>query len=263
MSRSESPLAGRAVLVTRPAEQAEGLANRIAQAGGHPILFPALEIVPPDDVRQLAHALSTLAEYDLLIFISPTAVERAWPFILEHHGGWPAGVALAAVGEGTHRALQRFGARGVLTPELGADSESLLALPGLRQMNGKRVLIVRGEGGRDLLAATLAERGAQVDFAACYRRVRPTTDATSLLAYWRQEGLDAVTVTSREILANLLAMLGEAGQDLLRATPMFVQHERIAESARAQGVATVITTPPGEEGLIAGLLAWYRSAHEQ
>lgn len=256
MNANARPLTGRAILVTRPIEQAGGLAAHIAALGGTPVSFPALEIAPPSAPEKLAASLDRLRQYSVIFFVSPTAVERAWPLLLARHPDWPQGFQLAAVGQGSARALARFGAQDVLVPADGADSASLLRLPALQAMNGQRVLVVRGEGGRDELADTLRRRGAEVDYAECYRRRRPVADAAPLLASWRQGGIDAVTVTSAELLANLIAMLGPAGRERLAATPLFVLHERIAEAARAAGLTRVITTAPGEEGLIAGLVDW-------
>lgn len=255
------PLAGCGVLITRPDGQAEGLAMRIAELGGHPLLFPALAIAAPADPVGLAHVIGELPGYHLAIFISPTSVERAWPLILARHGGWPRAVVPAAVGPASVRALETYIAQPILAAEDGADSESLLALDALNAVGGKRVLIVRGEGGRELLADTLRRRGATVDYAECYRRVRPEADPAPLLALWRDGGVAAVTVTSREVFANLTAMLGEAGAGLLRATPLFAPHQRIADAARAWGVAEVIVTPPGDAGLVSGLVDWFNEPH--
>jgi uroporphyrinogen-III synthase len=256
------PLAGRGILITRPSGQAEGLAARIEALGGNAILFPALEIAPPADPTVLAHVMGTLRDYDLIVFVSPTAVERAWPFILERHGDWPNGFSLSAVGQGTARELARYGAAHVLVPEGGADSEHLLALDALQAVAGKRILIVRGAGGRELLAETLRRRGATVDYAEAYRRVKPELDPRPLLELWRDDGIQAVTVTSREILANLFDLLGEAGAQLLRATPLFAIHGRIADAARERGVVNVIVTPAGDDGLVSGLLDWFNPEHE-
>ncbi len=256
------PLAGRGILITRPAEQAEGLAARIEGLGGSAILFPALAIAAPENIRALAHVIGNLRDYDLILFISPTSVERAWPFILERHGDWPRGFALAAVGQATARALASYGAGPVLVSAAGSDSESLLDLAAMHDVAGKRILIVRGEGGRELLADTLRQRGATVVYAEAYRRIKPQADAQPLLALWRQGGIQAVTVTSREIVANLFDLLGQEGAALLRTTPLFAMHERIAAAARDRGVAVAIVTPPGDAGLVTGLLDWFNARHD-
>jgi uroporphyrinogen-III synthase len=247
-------LGGVGVLVTRPRAQAEGLLAAIQAEGGTAIALPALEIAPPLDLSALSAQIGRLREFDLIVFVSPTSVEEAWPHILARHGNWPHGFSLAAVGQGSARMLHRFGARQVLVPEAGADSESLLALPELQAVTGKRVLIFRGEGGREVLAETLRQRGAQAEYAECYRRVRPQLDPAPVLALWREGGVQAVTVTSSEILANLLDLLGAEGLARLQTTPLFVIHERIGAAARQLGLTEVIVTEPGDAGLLAALL---------
>jgi len=249
-------LAGRTVLVTRPAHQAAALAQAVRAAGGMPFEFPALDVeaLPLDE---LSVPLARLAEADIAVFISPSAAQFGMAAI-RASGTLPDTLQVFAVGPGTARALNAQGVSGVITPE-GQDSEALLALPQLQAVAGKRVVIVRGVGGRGLLAETLRTRGAQVDLMECYRRLRPQADATSLLARWRTGGIDAVTVTSAETLHNLAALLGEAGRPLLAATPLFAPHEKIAEAARRFGIAHVIATPGGDDGLVDGLVNWFRN----
>ena len=248
-------LAGRTVLVTRPAHQAAALAQAIRAAGGEAFVFPALaiEAVPTDE---LAVSLAQLRDADIVIFISPNAAQFGMAAI-HAEGGLPQAIEVYAVGPGTARALQERGVSGVITPD-GQDSEALLALPQLADAAGKCVVIVRGVGGRAMLADTLAARGAQVNFLECYRRVRPQADAAPLLARWLAGGIDAVTITSAETLHNLATLLGEAGLPLLLNTPLFVPHEKIAESARRFGIAHVIATPGGDAGLVEGLINWFR-----
>jgi uroporphyrinogen-III synthase len=250
------PLAGRTVLVTRPAPQAATLAHAIHAAGGEAFVFPALalEAVPPDALQA---PLARLREADLAIFISPSAAQFGMAAIRAGGGLSPA-TAVFAVGPGTARALQALGVGDVITPD-GQDSEALLALPQLADVVGKRVVIVRGVGGRTLLADTLAARGAQVGFLECYRRVLPRADAAPLLARWQAGGIDAVTVTSAETLHNLAALLGEAGAPLLLRTPLFAPHEKIAAAARRFGVAHVVATAGGDAGLVEGLINWFRN----
>lgn len=238
-------LRGRGVLVTRPAGVAAPLAERIERAGGRAIVFPAIEIA---ELPRPA-ALERLADFALVIFVSPTAVERALAMV----GRWPGDLPVAAVGEGTRRALERTGLGSVLAPRDGADSEALLALPELARFYGKRVLIVRGAGGRELLARSLAAHGCQVEVAECYRRVRPHADAAPLLAAWREGKVQAITVFSREALDNLAALLGD---EVLRATPLFVSHARIAEHASRRGLRAVVAGP-GDDAMVERLVAYF------
>jgi len=145
----------------------------------------------------------------------------------------------------------------VITPEDGADSEGLLRLAQLQALQGKQVLIVSGEGGRGLLGQTLAERGAQVRRAECYRRARPSTEAGELLARWQANQIDAVVAMSTQTLDNLWELLGERARELLLSTPLFVPHERIASAAMRRGIRDVAITDAGDEGIVRGLSAWF------
>ncbi len=245
------------MLVTRPPAQARNLSELIAQAGGTPVAFPALEIRAPANPAALQPTLGQLASFDWLIFISPTAVEQslAW---LGGAAALSAGPRLAAVGKSTRRALARRGIENAIAPEGGGDSEALLDMAPLQQVNGQRILIVRGEGGREWLAETLRQRGAEVSYAECYRRVRPDVDPTALLQRWTRGGIAAVTVTSSESLDNLYAMLGADGRALLESTPMFALHPRIADEAGARGVKQVVVAGPGDEALLRSLIDWFK-----
>jgi len=256
------PLAGIGVLITRPAEQAEHLGRLLRAEGAIPISFPTLEIAPPSDPEAMRQTLTRAHAYDWCVFVSPTAVERSWPTLQAIHPDWPGSVRLAAVGPGSARALRQHGAHEVLSPKNGGDSEYLLALSFLQDMRGQRVLIVRGEGGRPLLGDTLRQRGAEVDYAQCYRRRCPDTDPSPVLERWRAGGIQAVVCTSAEILANLIALLGAAGFSLFAATPLFVPHPRIAADAHAHGLTRVHTTAAGDAGILQGLREWFSHRHD-
>ena len=156
---SSGVLAGKTIVVTRPQAQAAPLAEAIAAAGGVPLLFPLLEILPPRDPGALVASAADLPGCALAIFISPNAVDHALPAILAS-GPWPAGVIPAAVGPGTVKALAAQGVTGCIAPRERFDSEALLALPQLAssQISGRRIVIFRGDGGRELLADTLRAR---------------------------------------------------------------------------------------------------------
>lgn len=247
------PLAEVGVLVTRPADQAGGLAVRLEELGAHPLVFPALEIQATGHPETLRKSLASLADSDLAIFISPTAV--AWG--LAALGSWPAKVALAAVGPGTAQALTERGLGPILAPDGAADSEALLGLPQMADLSGRRVLVFRGEGGRETLAEALKTRGARVTYAECYRRGRPAADPAPLLDALARKQIQAVTVFSSETLDNLLAMVDTADRANLTTLPLFAPHERIADLARRRGFATALATAPGETGLIDGLVEYF------
>lgn len=251
------PLAGRTIVVTRPQAQAAPLAEAIVAAGGEPLIFPLLEISPAADLQSLTDAACRLADYALAVFISPNAVEHALPVLLEKQA-WPPSLIPAAVGQGTVKVLAERGVHGCIAPTERFDSEALLDLPELaaERVRGKRVAIFRGDGGRELLADTLRERGATVDCITCYRRSGPSAGVAPLLAAWRAGRLAALTVSSSEGLRHLVELLDDEGRAFLQRTPLFVPHVRIAESARALGLSNIILTAAADAGLLAGLVAY-------
>ncbi len=131
----------------------------------------------------------------------------------------------------------------------------MLALPELADVRGKRIVIFRGDGGREELGEALRARGASVDFVACYRRARPESGAAGLHEAFRDGRVDAVTITSSEGLDNLWALADEALRAAWRGCPTFVPHPRIADHARKLGLS-VIETAGSDAGLVAGLLEW-------
>ena len=250
------PLAGRCILVTRPAAQAAALAQNICDAGGEAWLFPAIEIQPVSDdtlTKQIEH----LHEYDVAIFISPNAAQHGMAAVRARRE-FPPDVRVFALGPGTARALGREGLPDITQPD-GQDTEALLALPQLQSVNHQRIVIFRGVGGREVLADNLKARGATVEYAECYRRTCPVADAAPLVQQWSGGGVHAVTITSVETLHNLGTLVGETGGACLRTTPVFAPHEKIVVAARQRGIQQVITTAGGDAGLLAGLISWFQT----
>ena len=248
-------LHGKRILVTRPSAQAGPLARAIAAQGGEALRFALLEIAPAADDEPLQQAIARLDDYALAIFISPNAVHFSVPHILAHRP-WPPALHAAAVGPGTAAELSACGITELIVPSQRFDSEALLELPALHatRVAGKKVLILRGNGGRELLAASLRGRGAEVDAITCYRR-SPPADGAPLRSLLRNKRIDALTVSSSEGLRALVPLLDTQSLERLQRTPIFVPHQRIAESAAALGWKKVILTAPADAGIMEGLCA--------
>jgi uroporphyrinogen-III synthase len=248
------PLAGKRVLITRPGEQAHALERLVREAGGEPVCVPAIEILPLADTAPFHALAARLAEFDLAIFVSRNAVRRALDLI----GGkpWPAGLKVATVGQGSREELLQRGFASVIAPAARSDSEALLALPALAAVRGRRIVIFRGEGGRELLGQELAARGASVEHAICYRRVMP--DGARMRSAWA-DGVDAVTVSSAEGLGNLIAMLGEGATHRISGTPLFVPHARVAGEAQRRGLPAIVAGS-GDAEVAAALVAHFGAA---
>lgn len=252
-------LAGRHIVVTRPIGQTAHLAELLIARNALPVFFPVLEIRDIEDIEPVLDAAIRLDSFDFAVFVSPNAIDKALAIILPRRA-WPATLPVVALGKASEEALARHGIAQVISPLLRFDSEALLELPELRQVSGKRIVVFRGDGGRDLLGDTLRARGATVEFVTCYRRLRPATDATPLLRLWEANQLDAVTLTSSEGLRNFCEMVGPLGRAWLQRTPVVVSHQRIAEQAHTLGLQKVIPTTPGDQGLIDALVQYY--AHD-
>lgn len=246
-----APLGGIGILVTRPARQAGAFAQKIAALGAMPVIYPAIAILPPDDPVPLARAHAALTQYDFAVFVSANAVEYGAPDARQ----WPATLVPLAPGPGTAEALAALGIQGARVPISTFDSAGLLALPEFADPRGRRVVIFRGDGGRDQLADALRDRGASVDYVTCYRRTAPATGAQGLSEAFRDGRIDAVTITSSEGLDNLWKLADEPIRAAWRARPTFAPHPRIAEHVRELGLAAR-ETRGGDAGLIAGLVEW-------
>jgi uroporphyrinogen-III synthase len=233
---SNCDLSGAGILVTRAAHQAGPLCDLIRTHHGRPLRFPAIEITGPKDPKLAEKLLGAVGDFDMVLFISPNAVSRSVRLLPV--GGIPPDVKIAAVGRGTANCLAEAGISVDLIPEGRFDSEALLDSPALRAPEGKRFLIVRGEGGRALLGDTLSERGATVSYAEVYRRRCPTGDVSQLLQTWNRD-VDLVTATSGEILENLFHLLGPEGTGRLRRTPLVVISERMRGRAGELGCRKV------------------------
>ncbi|HVO88855.1 MAG TPA: uroporphyrinogen-III synthase [Casimicrobiaceae bacterium] len=248
-SGSMGPLHGLGVIITRPARQSAAISTQLAALGARPIVWPAIVILPPDDPAALARVHAELDHYDIAIFVSANAAEFGAP----DPARWPRTLQTFAPGPGTVEALAAVGIRGAIMPAVSLDSEGLLALPELRSVEGKRVAIFRGQEGRELLGATLRERGAHVQYVECYRRSAPSGDATGLLDIVRERRAHALSLTSVEGLENLVAAVGTEGLRFFASLKTFAPHRRIVAAARQRGLDAV-ETGPGDGGLIAALL---------
>lgn len=244
------PLRGLRVLVTRPVERAAGLAARIEDAGGIALRFPVIAIEPVEH-RPAVDA----AAYDAVLFVSPAAVTHGVDALGLSHATAPA---LGAVGPATTEALRARGFQVTIASPDSADSEGLLRAGALAPgaIAGRRVLVVRGEGGREVLADELGARGAAVDHAEVYRRTRPAAPEPALAA-----ASDIVTVTSNEGLTNLLAMVDAPTRAAVLEKPLAVLARRTAQRARDEGFGGIVEIAPraGDAGLLEAVLRCART----
>ncbi len=248
------------VLVTRPEGQADALCHLIEQQGGMTMRFPLLKIEALITSDCLSKQL--LQQIDWLIFISRNAVN----FALNGIGGKIGklkNVHVAAVGKATADALLHQGIQVDLLPENGYNSEALLEMSAMRDVNGQRIVIVRGQGGREKLAETLRARGAVVDYLEVYKRAVPKLDVTALVQAVQHKKVSVVTITSVEALNNLMTLVGGQAK-LIIALPLLVISRRIAEYAQHYGFTNiVISAGPLDSDIVTALIGLQRGEQWQ
>ena len=250
------PLSGFGIAITRPVDQAKKLSALITAAGGTPVLYPLIEITALADYSEFNAMIQTVHEYDWAIFISSNAVQNGMPRLVKV--GIPSKLQFAAIGPVTANELKSFGVNQVLTPsshvqngdesKIRFDSESLLALPEMQAMQGKKVMIFRGIGGRDVLAETLKARGAAVTFAECYKRINPQTNCDLLAQLWADKKLHGIVITSSEAMRHLLDLANDA--EWLKNITLFVNHARIAELPLQMGLKVCAADAPGDDAML-------------
>jgi uroporphyrinogen-III synthase len=252
MPTAEPPLAGVRVLVTRPASRARRLSALIEEAGGSPIAFPTLAIVPVDPAGD---EIDAMAASDIVVFVSANAVEHGYDFLRQRG---TSAKQIVPIGRATMKALADAGCKEVHDPGEHSSSEDLLAQPVLENVSGRRVCIVRGRGGRELLKDTLMARGARVSYLECYRRALPgQPDIGALDRALAAPASLVVTSTSASGLDNLLALAPPRVRDQLLARPLVVIGERQQNAARNSGwVGPVMTAPAGDRQLVDRIVAW-------
>lgn len=250
-------LVGRRILVTRPAAQAEELSRLIEAEGGEVLRFPSVVIADPENTSAIREVIRRLDEFHWAVFVSANAVQRGLHWILAQRE-MPPDLKIAVVGPATARALAGFGLHPHLCPDSGYNSEALLAMDELQCMKGKRVIIFRGRGGRELLPEALTARGAQVEYTEVYRRCLPSASvAASLRQSLASYPADVAVTTSRAVLENLCQLVGEALLEVLRAKLLIVIGSRQAQQAKELGFTQVgVAREPSNAALVQAIIEY-------
>ncbi len=266
---SRTALAQCRVLLTRPADQAQSLAAAIHAQGGNACSLPLLTIAPVqavEDTQRVRAQVMALDQYDIAIFISTNAatlglewIENFWPQL-------PLGLQACAVGPGTAAVLRQL-PWPVHCATTGVTSEDLLALPVLQQVQDKRIALFRGKGGRELLADTLRERGARVDYVELYTREVPPHAPQQVRQLLQEQAINCVVLTSQQIFDSFHVLLQRAGaldvpQDsapspllgLQQTLTLIVPSARVEEIARRAGYPHVLNAGGADDQAVLACL---------
>lgn len=254
---AEQTLSGVTVLLTRPVEQSAPMAAALRDLGADVCELPLIEIEEVTDVEACENIKSLILDldhYTAAIFISINAARIGMKWIDRYWPQLPTGLSAYTVGPGTAEVLREFDWP-VFYPETGVTSEDLLALPGLKNVEGQRIALFRGVGGRELLAETLRARGARVDYLELYRRHTPDYNGDVMAGLVRNHGINAVVVSSAQILDVLLHFLHQDAS-LMRTIPVIVPSERVRQRALDAGLNIVVNAGGmDEKAVVASLKA--------
>lgn len=230
------------LLLTRPEQECQALVAALAEQCIHGVCLPLLGIEPLPETPEQSALICDLHRYTAVIVVSKPAarfglelLDRYWPQPLADQPWF-------SVGAGTGQILADYGLP-VTWPSSGDDSEALLALPELQaplqEALFPRVLIIRGEDGRTLLAEHLQGQGVEVDYLSVYRRVLPEYPAGTLQQLLQVERLNGLVVSSGQGLMHLRQLAADDWPPLAQL-PLFVPSPRVALMAREMGALNVV-----------------------
>jgi uncharacterized protein HemX/uroporphyrinogen-III synthase len=233
------------VLVTRPAPLGELLCEEIRAAGGKPIYFPVITILPPADEALFLQQITQLNNYDWVVFISPQAVLHSKIYLKD------LTASIAAIGKSTMQALQSAGLAVSAVPEEEWNSEGLLDLPSFQAVQDSKIAIIKGEGGRDLITNELEKRGASVTEIQAYQRALPQEDNGPVLQLLRKKSIDVILCTSVLGLTNLMSLFANVE---LKKIPLLVISERMRQKAEDLKFETIFVAKNASNGAVLAAL---------
>ncbi|MFS1909807.1 uroporphyrinogen-III synthase [Vibrio sp. 10N.286.48.B7] len=225
------------VLVTRPEPAGTELCELIKKVGGLALHHPLIRLSPTKPSLALCE---TIQSADIIIAVSPAAVSHTHQTLVEYGITWPTNRIYLGVGQKTAHDLSNYSERNVHYPPV-SDSENLLNLPELKHVSEKKIVILRGNGGRELIFQQLTQRGAKVSYLEVYRRTLIPISPNDI-DKWQSAALETIIVTSGEQLDYLIAQSPQPVAFWFTQLTLLVPSERIAKLAKTHGFKNVITT---------------------
>jgi len=226
------------ILITRPEGKGAALAQQLEQAGYQASLYPVLKItyLTPTSVE-----LSPLVNADKIIFVSQDAVHAL-------NALKPAINTKAqfyGVGQQTADTIYEvFGVRAALPKQ--HDSEGLLALKSLADVDGSNIVLVKGIGGRPEIAKTLKQRGAYLNNCVVYQREPVEPSSANWIDHWQSLNVHGIVITSNAAVDAIFNTITPAQLTWLQQCEFYVASERIGAYLQQQKInSTHIHTAAG------------------
>ena len=249
-------LHGLKILIPRPRPFGERIASCVESRGGTAILFSVIEITPPADFASLDASLRQLTEVDLMVLVSVSAVNGVVERQRALHqpagrAAIPEGLKVAAVGAKTAARCASLGINVDFVPGQRMSSEGLLECMNGFRVKDKKIVIFRGQSGRELLKTELEKLGAQVKYVECYRRRTTSQSIQPIIGKWARGDINAVLITSVSILESLIELLGKPNFELLKQTIVITISRRIANQCVQAGIdQVVVADTPDDESVL-------------
>lgn len=222
-------------LITRPKHKGALLAEKITAVGGVSYCCPFVDIAIGEEFNQIPSLLTALSSKDYVIAISDNAVQYTQTSLKQNNLYWPANINYIAVGPTTAHCWQQYGVKSPLVP-LTYDSEGILALLENTDLTTSKIIILRGNGGRETLADELSKRCLNVTHCEVYQRVTPSYEGIELANKWQQLAINSVIITSGEILRNLMRSIPENALAWITNLYFIVPSQRVANLAYQLGI---------------------------
>jgi len=250
-------LAGLQIVNTRPIDRGQALSDALCAHGVVVDHIPLIENCALTLSAEQRQCLINLDLYDVVFVVSPTAAELGLALLSDYWPQWPVAVTWLAVGEATAAVLRSYALDPIVPTQ--ETSEGLLQLPILQQLQqGQKMLVLRGQGGRNLVRDNLQQQGVKVDYLDLYQRHVPINSQQ----LWQQRNTtpDIVIVTSGEILHSWQQLVGE----VFKQIPIVVISPRLASLAQQLGCQHVITAiSTRADDIINAIQQWHKpEAHD-
>ncbi|ABF14120.1 uroporphyrinogen-III synthase [Candidatus Palibaumannia cicadellinicola] len=229
------------ILVTRPSPAGEKLVEKLRAYGKLAWHLPLIRFLPGMDLPMLGRHFMALCQDDLLFILSQHAIVYAHSWLLQQSINWPARLRYFTVGSTSGLLLHQFSGLPVNYPHQCETSEGLLNLPSLASIDGRRALILRGNGGRKILKQTLLQRGVKVEDCECYRRYPIPYDGNEQGRRLLSLGINTLVITSGEMLQQFYTLIPKSYHYfLLIQCRLIVVSERLAILAHKLGWQDII-----------------------
>lgn len=243
------------ILVTRPNPGGEKLVQRIRSLGKMAFHAPLIEIMPGNELSLLPTKLARLTNGDQVFFLSPNAVWHANSALYLAGRKWPDTLSYYGIGHSTASTFHQLTNLPIQLSQTGETSDTLIELPDLQSILGKKSLLLRGNGGRELLAATLKSRGSHIDYCECYQRQPIKYDQQTFQLQWRKANIKTIIVTSGEMLHLLFNLITDDVKPWLLSRHLIIVSDRLASTACQLGWQSVkVAKSANNDALIQALM---------